>query len=80
MPLPKFQENKTASVFEACPLLEELYTAEASHVPIANGDSVPIGIHWEFAETLFKTVLDANPAVVLEVGLAHGFSRDVCCG
>ena len=61
-------------LLERCPTLKEMLDSQSAST--LGGDRIPLhsNIPAAYAEALYQTVLRANPAVVLEVGMAYGVS------
>jgi predicted O-methyltransferase YrrM len=70
---PRTTAQEIAAV--ACPILRDAYTSRVVHdrdgkpLDIGGGGIVPA-----HANALYRTILARKPAVVLEVGMAYGFS------
>ena len=68
------KRDDMAGLLDRCQVLKEMLDSRTS--PSLTGESVPIhsNIHRPYAEGLYEMVRRANPAVVIEVGMAFGVS------
>lgn len=63
-----------SELLERCPVLRDML--ETGVVTTADGATRPLhsGIHLEFAERLYHTVLEQRPSCAVEIGMASGVS------
>lgn len=61
-------------LLERCPVLQEIMDSQSAYSQL--GEQIPINsnIPLAYAEALYQTILQANPSIVLEVGMAFGVS------